>query len=109
MPLATVSANALVVWAAWTGNHAWLLTTAWAVSAFVCAVMSLGLDKQRAYARQVQARIRAIEDELGLPAVTHQSGPPGIVSRLMEWMLRGLAVGNTVLAVIFLVSPELLM
>ena len=37
MPLATVTANAIIVWAAFAGGHRWLLVIAWAGSAVAAA------------------------------------------------------------------------
>jgi len=108
MPLGTVTANALIVWAAFTGDHVWLLVLAWVASAAVAVIMALGLKKQIGYARQVQARIREIEAELGLSPVTRQVGRPGMISSLMTWMLRLLAVGDLLLAVLFAVDPHAL-
>jgi len=108
MPLGTVTANVLIVWAAFTGDHVWLLVLAWVASAAVAVIMALGLKKQIGYARQVQARIREIEAELGLSPVTRQVGRPGMISSLMTWMLRLLAVGDLLLAVLFAVDPHAL-
>jgi hypothetical protein len=36
-------------------------------------------------------------------------GKPGLVSNSMEWMMRGLCVIDVVLAVIYMVRPDLLM
>ena len=108
MPLATVTANAIIVWAAFAGGHRWLLVIAWAGSAVAAACMALGLRKQMRYAHQVLARIREIETELDLPAVTRPVGRPGLVSACMVWLLRGLVVLDMVLAVIFLLRPKLL-
>ncbi len=109
MPLATVTANAIIIWAAFTGNHSWLLVVAWAGSAAVAACMALGLRKQMSYARQVLARIREIEAQLSLPAVTHPVGRPGLVSACMTWLLRGLVVLDLVLALLFLIWPHALL
>ena len=109
MPLAAVTANAVIVWAAASGGHAWQLALAWAIAGFVVGVMSLGLKKQLAYAKQIQTRIRNIEQDFGLPKVTSQVGKPGLVSNSMEWMMRGLCVIDVVLAVIYMVRPDLLM
>jgi hypothetical protein len=109
MPLAAVTANAVIVWAATSGGHAWHLALAWAIAGFVVGVMAMGLKKQLAYTRQIQRRIREIEDELGLPKVTTQVGRPGLVSASMEWMMRGLCVIDVVLAAIYVLRPQLLM
>ena len=109
MPLATVTANAIIVWAAFAGGHRWLLVIAWAGSAAAAACMVLGLRKQMKYAHQVLARIREIETQLDLPAVTRPVGRPGLVSACMTWLLRGLVIVDLVLAVIFLLRPSLLL
>lgn len=109
MPLAAVTANAVIVWAAASGGHAWGLALAWGIAGFVVGVMSLGLAKQLAYAKQIQTRIREIESEFGLPKVTRQVGKKGLVSNSMEWMMRGLCVIDVVLTVIYMVRPDLLM
>jgi hypothetical protein len=109
MPLAAVTANAVIVWAATSAGHAWHLALAWGIAGVVVGVMSLGLKKQLAYASQIQKRIREIEAEFGLPKVTRQVGRRGLVSRSMLWMLRGLCVVDLVLATIYIVLPELLM
>jgi hypothetical protein len=109
MPLAAVTANAVIVWAAAGGGHAWHLALAWCIAGFVVGVMSLGLQKQLAYAKQIQARIRDIEQDFGLPRVTKQVGRPGFVSNCMEWIMRGLCAIDVVLAVIYVVRPSLLM
>jgi hypothetical protein len=109
MPLAAVTANAVIVWAAASGGHAWQLALAWAIAAFVVGVMAMGLQKQIAYAKQIQTRIRDIEDEFGLPKVTRQVGRRGMVSNCMEWMMRGLCVIDLTLATIYVVWPQLLM
>jgi hypothetical protein len=108
MPLAAVTANAVIVWAATSGGRPWQMALAWAIAAVVVAVASLGLTKQVAYSRQIQQRIREIEDELGLPRVTSQHGRPGLISGLFAWTLRGLAVVDAVLAVLYIVRPDLL-
>lgn len=46
MPLAAVTANAVIVWAASSGGHSWHLALAWAIAGFVVGVMSMGLQKQ---------------------------------------------------------------
>ena len=109
MPLAAVTANAVIVWAATSGGHAWGLALAWGIAGFVVGVMSLGLKKQLAYAKQIQTRIREIESEFGLPKVTRQVGKKGLVSNSMEWMMRSLCVVDFVLAAIYVVRPSVLM
>jgi hypothetical protein len=106
MPLAAVTANAVIVWAAASGHRRWQLTMAWAIAAIVVAVMSMGLQKQLGYAKQIQRRIRVIEEEFGLPAVTSQVGRPGLVSTMMNWMLRLLAVADIVVAALFAFVPR---
>jgi len=73
MPLAAISANAVIVWAARgvprAGTRLGLRDCGRRVRS-----ASLGLQKQVAYAVQINRRIREIEDELGLPRVTFQSG-----------------------------------
>ena len=108
MPLAAVTANAVIVWAARSAETRWQMALAWAISAFVVGVMSLGLCKQVAYAHQIQARIREIEAEFGLPRVTTPVGRPGFVSGAMIWMLRVLALVDAVLAVAYAVRPDFL-
>ena len=106
MPLAAVTANAVIVWAAASGHRRWQLTMAWAIAAIVVAVMSMGLQKQLGYAKQIQRRIRVIEEEFGLPAVTSQVGRPGLVGTMMNWMLRLLAVADIVVAALFAFVPR---
>ena len=105
MPLAAVTANAVIIWAANSGEGRWQIALAWAISAFVVGVMSLGLEKQVGYARQIQVRIREIEDEFGLPKVTAQVGRPGMVSGSMIWMLRILALIDAAVAIVYAVGP----
>ncbi len=109
LPLAAVTANAVIVWAAASAGHAWHLSLAWGIAAFVAGVMSLGLSKQLAYARQIQTRIRAIELDFGLPKVTTQVGRSGFVSGCMLWMLRGLFLVDVAIAVMYAAQPSLLM
>ena len=109
MPLAAVTANAVIVWAAASGHRRWQLTMAWAIAAIVVAVMSMGLQKQLGYAKQIQRRIRAIENEFGLPVVTSQVGRAGLVSTMMLWMLRLLAVADLVVAALFAFVPHAVM
>ncbi len=106
MPLAAVTANAVIVWAAASGHRRWQLTMAWAIAAIVVAVMSMGLQKQLGYAKQIQRRIRAIENEFGLPVVTSQVGRAGLVSTMMLWMMRLLAVADLVVAALFAFVPH---
>jgi len=108
MPLATVTANAIIVWAAFAGDHSWLLAIAWGGSAAVAACMALGLRKQMNYAHQVLARIREIETQFNLPAVTHPVGRPGLVSACMTWLLRSLVIVDLVLSLVFVLRPHLL-
>jgi len=99
MPLAAVTANAVIVWAATGGGgHTWHLALAWGIGGFVVGVMSMGLSKQLVYTRQIQRRIRDIEKELGLPKVTTQVGRPGLVSSSMRWMMRVLCAVDTIVA-----------
>ena len=58
MPLAAVTANAVIIWAANSGEGRWQIALAWAISAFVVGVMTFGPKKQVGYARQIQVRIR---------------------------------------------------
>lgn len=109
MPLAAVTANAVIVWAAASGHRRWQLTMAWAIAAIVVAVMSMGLQKQLGYAKQIQRRIRAIESEFGLPVVTSQVGRAGLVSTMMLWMMRLLAVADLVVAALFAFVPHAVM
>jgi len=106
MPLAAVTANAVIIWAANSGEGRWQIALAWAISAFVVGVMSFGLKKQVGYARQIQVRIREIEDEFGLPRVTHQVGRPGMISQSMIWMLRILALIDAVVALVYVIGPD---
>jgi hypothetical protein len=109
LPLAAVTANAVIVWAAASAGHAWHLALAWGIAGVVVGVMSLGLRKQLAYAGQIQERIRQIELEFGLPKVTRQVGRPGLVSNSMLWMLRCLFAVDLALAALYIVRPSLLM
>jgi hypothetical protein len=109
MPLAAVTANAVIVWAAASGHRRWQLTMAWAIAALVVGVMSMGLQKQLGYAKQIQRRIREIENEFGLPVVTVQVGRRGLVSSMMTWMLRLLAFADVVVAVLFAFVPHAVM
>lgn len=109
MPMAAVTANAVIVWAAASAGHAWHLALAWAIAGAVVGVMSLGLSKQLAYAGQIQVRIRAIEEEFGLPKVTRRVGRPGLVSAAMLWIMRCLCGVDLVLAAIYVLRPGLLM
>jgi hypothetical protein len=109
MPLAAVTANAVIVWAATSAGHAWQLALAWGIAAFVVGVMSFGFKKQLAYAKQIQSRIQKIERSFGLPKVTSQVGRPGLVSNTMLWMMRGLSLIDAVLAVIYVFWPHLLL
>jgi hypothetical protein len=109
LPVAAVTANAVIVWAATSAGHAWHLALAWGIAALVVGIMSMGLQKQLAYAGQIQARIREIEVEFGLPKVTRQVGRPGFVSGSMLWLLRGLFLVDLGLAMIYVISPNLLM
>jgi hypothetical protein len=70
--------------------------------------MSLGLRKQVSYARQIGQRIRELEDEFGMPRVTVQVGPRGLISSLMIWTLRLVALADLVIAVLTVVTPSLL-
>jgi len=106
MPLAAVTANAVIIWAANSGEGRWQIALAWAISAFVVGVMSMGLRKQVGYARQIQKRIREIEDEFGLPRVTQQVGRPGMISQSMIWMLRTLALIDATVAVVYAIGPD---
>jgi hypothetical protein len=108
MPVATLTANAVIVWAATAGSRAWELSMAWGLAAVICLVMSLGLRKQVLYARQIGRRIREIEDEFGMPQVTSQVGPRGLISTLMVWMLRLVALVDVVVAILSAVRPNLL-
>ncbi len=109
LPVASITANAVIVWAAASAGHAWHLALAWGIAGLVVAIMSLGLQKQLAYAAQIQTRIRAIEREFGLPKVTSQVGRAGLVSAAMLWLLRGLAVVDLVIAALYVVQPGMLM
>jgi hypothetical protein len=108
MPIATLSANAVIVWAATAGQKTWELTMAWVIAAIVSMIMSLGLRKQVSYARQIGQRIRELEDEFGMPRVTVQVGPRGLISSLMIWTLRLVALADLVIAVLTVVTPSLL-
>jgi hypothetical protein len=108
MPVATLTANAVIVWAATAGQKTWELTMAWVIAAIVSLIMSLGLRKQVSYARQIGQRIRELEDEFGMPRVTVQVGPRGLISSLMIWTLRLVALADLVIAVITVISPSLL-
>ena len=108
MPIATLSANAVIVWAATAGQKTWELTMAWVIAAIVSMIMSLGLRKQVSYARQIGQRIRELEDEFGMPRVTVQVGPRGRSSSLMIWTLRRVALADLVIAVLTVVTPSLL-
>lgn len=101
MPVATLSANAVLVWAATAGSGAWELSVAWGLAAVMCFIMSLGLRKQVLYARQIGQRIRDIEDEFQMPRVTRQVGPRGLISTLMVWLLRLVALADLVIAVLY--------
>lgn len=81
---------------------------AWGLAAVICLVMSLGLRKQVLYARQIGRRIREIEDEFRMPQVTSQVGPRGLISTLMVWMLRLVALVDVVVAILSAVRPNLL-
>ena len=108
MPVATLSANAVIVWAATAGQKTWELTMAWTIAAIISLIMSLGLRKQVSYARQIGQRIRELEDEFGMPRVTVQVGPRGLISSLMIWTLRLVALADLVIAVLTVVTPSLL-
>jgi hypothetical protein len=108
MPVATLTANAVIVWAATAGQKTWELTMAWVIAAIVSLIMSLGLRKQVSYARQIGQRIRELEDEFGMPRVTVQVGPRGLISSLMIWTLRLVALADLVIAVLTVVTPSLL-
>ena len=108
MPIATLSANAVIVWAATAGQKTWELTMAWVIAAIVSMIMSLGLRKQVSYARQIGQRIRELEDEFGIPRVTVQVGQRGLISSLMIWTLRLGALTDLVIAVLTVVTPSLL-
>jgi hypothetical protein len=109
LPVAAITANAVIVWAAASAGHAWHLALAWGIAGLVVGIMSLGLGKQLAYAGQIQERIRQIELEFGLPKVTRQVGRPGFVSGSMMWLLRGLCLVDLVLAGVYVLRPSLLM
>jgi hypothetical protein len=109
MPLAAISANAVIVWAASAAGHAWHLAFAWALAGLVVGVSSLGLQKQVEYARQIQARIREVEREYGLPKVTQQVGRSGFVTNTMRWLMRGLCFADLAIALIYSISPGWLM
>jgi hypothetical protein len=108
MPIATLTANAVIVWAATAHSRPWVMTMAWAIAAVMSFVMSLGLRKQVLYARQIGQRIRAIEDEFAMPRVTTQVGPRGLISTLMVWTLRLTALADLVIAVLTAVYPHLM-
>jgi hypothetical protein len=108
MPVATLTASAVIVWAATAGSETWVLSMAWGLAAVICAVMSMGLRKQVQYARQISKRIREIEDEFQMPRVTAQVGPRGLISTLMVWTLRLAALTNLIIAVLTAVRPGLL-
>jgi hypothetical protein len=108
MPVATLTANAVIVWAATAHAQDWVMTMAWTIAAVMTYVMSLGLRKQVLYARQVSQRIRAIEDEFGMPRVTAQVGPRGLISTLMVWTLRLTALADLVIAVLTAVHHGLI-
>jgi len=108
MPLATLTANAVIVWAATAHSRPWVMAMAWTIAAIMSFVMSLGLRKQVLYARQIGHRIRAIEDEFGMPRVTNQVGPRGLISTLMVWTLRLTALTDLVIAVLTAVYPHLM-
>jgi hypothetical protein len=108
MPVATLTANAVIVWAATAGQKTWELTMAWIIAAIISLIMSLGLRKQVSYARQIGQRIRELEDEFGMPRVTVQVGPRGLISSLMIWTLRLVALADLVIAVLTVVTPSLL-
>jgi hypothetical protein len=108
MPVATLTANAVIVWAATAHSQAWVMSMAWAIAAVMSFVMSLGLRKQVHYARQIGRRIREIEDEFQLPRVTTQVGPRGLISTLMVWTLRLVALADVVIAVLCAAKPGLL-
>jgi hypothetical protein len=108
MPVATLTANAVIVWAATAGQKSWELTMAWLIAAVISLIMSLGLRKQVSYARQIGQRIRELEDEFGIPRVTVQVGPRGLISSLMIWTLRLVALADLVIAVLTVVTPSLL-
>ena len=106
--MATLSANAVILWAATAGQKSWELTMAWATAAVISFVMSLGLRKQVLYARQIDQRIREPEDEFGMPRVTAQVGPRGLTNSLMIWTLRLVALAEMVVAVLTVTTPGLL-
>ena len=106
--MATLSANAVILWAATAGQQSWELTMAWATAAVISFVMSLGLRKQVLYARQIGQRIREVEDEFAMPPVTMQVGPRGLISSLMIWTLRLVALADMVDAVLTVPTPGLL-
>ena len=108
MPIATLTANAVIVWAATAHSQAWVMSMAWTIAAIMSFVMSLGLRKQVLYARQIGQRIRAIEDEFDMPRVTTQVGPRGLISTLMVWTLRLTALADLVIAVLTAVYPHLM-
>jgi hypothetical protein len=108
IPVATLTANAVIVWAATAHSEAWVMSTAWAIAAVLTFVMSLGLRKQVLYARQIGRRIREIEDEFDLPRVTTQVGPRGLISALMIWTMRGVALADVVIAVLTATQPGML-
>ena len=49
-----------------------------------------------------------LEDEFGMPRVTVQVGPRGLISSLMIWTLRLVALADLVIAVLTVVTPSLL-
>jgi hypothetical protein len=108
MPIATLSANAVIVWAATAHSEPWVYCVAWAISAVLAFIMSFGLRKQVLYARQIGLRIRELEDQFHLPPVTVQVGPRGSISESMIWLLRLVAVSDLVIAVVCAVKPGLL-
>jgi hypothetical protein len=108
IPVATLTANAVIVWAATAHSEPWVMTTAWAIAAVLTFVMSMGLRKQVLYARQIGRRIREIEDEFDLPRVTTQVGPRGLISALMIWTMRAVALADVAIAVLTAVRPGML-
>jgi hypothetical protein len=106
MPLAAISANAVIVWAASAAGHAWHLAFAWGLAGLVVGVSSLGLTKQFEYARQIQTRIREVEEEFALPKVTQQVGRAGLVSHSMRWLMRGLSAVDIGIALIYVFTPD---
>jgi hypothetical protein len=109
MPLAAVTADAVIVWAAHSNGSRLQLTAAWLIAGLVVGVMAIGLRKQVGYARQIQVRIKEIEAQFGLPTVTHPVGRPGLVSGAMIWLLRLLALFDLCVALLYVVAPDVVL